>query len=68
MEFTVVVTREEGVYNVSVPSLPGCHTWGKTKQAALKNAKEAIELYIESLTAAGEPIPAEESLHRVRVE
>jgi predicted RNase H-like HicB family nuclease len=30
-----------------VPSLPGCITEGDTKEEALKNIKEAIELYLE---------------------
>lgn len=67
MEFTIVLTYEEDVYNVSVPALPGCFTWGKTKRTALKNAKEAIQLYLESLAAAGEPVPVEEGLHRIKV-
>ena len=67
MEFTVVLTCEEGVYNASVPALPGCFTWGNTKKHALKNAREAIELYLESLAAAGEPVPVEEGIHRVKV-
>ena len=50
---------EEGGYFVRVPALPGCHTQGETLKEAEKNAKEAIELYIESLTAHNEPIPQE---------
>lgn len=29
------------------PQLPGCHTFGATKQEALKNLKEAVLLYLE---------------------
>ena len=50
---------EEGGYVVRVPALPGCHTQGETLEEAEKNAKEAIELYIESLSAHNEPIPEE---------
>ncbi len=38
---------EEGGYTVYVPSLPGCISEGDTKEEALSNIKEAIELYIE---------------------
>ena len=38
---------EEGGYTVIVPSLPGCISEGETKEEALKNIKEAIELYLE---------------------
>lgn len=60
MKYTVVLRRdEEGNWLASVPALVGCHTWGKTKEEALKNAREAIEGCIESLTASGHPIPQE---------
>lgn len=42
--------QEEGGYTVYVPSLPGCISEGETKQEALKNIKEAIELYLEADT------------------
>ena len=38
---------EEGGYTVIVPSLPGCISEGDTKEEALKNIREAIELYLE---------------------
>ena len=50
MKFKVVIERgEDGYYVVTVPSLPGCISQGKTKEEALKNIKEAIELYLEVL-------------------
>lgn len=39
----------EGGYTVIVPSLPGCVTYGETIEEAIEMAKEAIELYIESM-------------------
>ncbi|MCD6494396.1 MAG: type II toxin-antitoxin system HicB family antitoxin [Archaeoglobaceae archaeon] len=50
----------EGGYTVIVPSLPGCITYGETIEEAIEMAKEAIELYIESLREHGEEIPTEE--------
>lgn len=48
MKLTVVLEpQEEGGYTVYVPSLPGCISQGDTKQEALRNIKEAIELYLE---------------------
>jgi len=38
---------EEGGYTVIVPSLPGCISEGETKEDAIKNIKEAIDLYLE---------------------
>lgn len=47
----------EGGYTVTVPSLPGCISYGETKEEALAMAKEAIELHIEGLIAEGLPVP-----------
>jgi predicted RNase H-like HicB family nuclease len=60
MKYAVVISRdpEEGVYNVDVPSLPGCHTWGKTRREAVRNAKDAILTYVDAMKAAGKPLPA----------
>ena len=33
-----------------VPALPGCHTQGDTLAEVMENAKEAINLYWETLT------------------
>jgi len=49
----------EGGYVAFVPALPGCHTQGETLEETERNVKEAIALYLESLTAHGESIPEE---------
>jgi len=38
---------EDGGYIAKVPSLPGCLSEGETKKEAIKNIREAIELYLE---------------------
>ncbi len=43
----VLEPQKEGGYTVYVPSLPGCISQGETKEEALKNIREAIELYLE---------------------
>ena len=48
---------EDGYFVVEVPSLPGCISQGKTRDEALTNIEEAIDLYIESLESRGESIP-----------
>jgi antitoxin HicB len=47
----------EGGFTVIVPSLPGCITFGSNLSEAKEMAKEAIELYLESLLANNENIP-----------
>ncbi len=43
----VLEEQEEGGFTAFVPSLPGCVSQGETKEEALNNVKEAIELYLE---------------------
>ena len=38
---------EDGYFVASVPSLKGCWSQGKTREEALANIREAIELYLE---------------------
>ena len=63
MEYTVLLHRDKayGGYWVEVPALPGCASQGKTKNAALKNIKEAIELHVEVMKEDGAEIPVEQS-------
>ncbi|MFO0794352.1 MAG: type II toxin-antitoxin system HicB family antitoxin [Candidatus Brocadiaceae bacterium] len=61
LNYRILLRKEpEGGYTVIIPSLPGCITYGDTIDDAIKMAKEAIELYIESLKTHGEEIPTEE--------
>ena len=46
-------------YHAYCPALKGCHTWGHTHSEALSNLREAVELFVEDLMEAGEPIPAD---------
>ncbi|NVM54001.1 MAG: type II toxin-antitoxin system HicB family antitoxin [Candidatus Helarchaeota archaeon] len=60
--YRILLRKEpEGGYTVIVPSLPGCVTYGENIEDAIEMAKEAIELYLESLKAHGEAIPTEEN-------
>ena len=61
LKYTIVLTKEpRGSYSVSVPALPGCFTWGSTREEAVTNAKEAIQAYLESCALAGDPLPTED--------
>ena len=53
---------EAGGYVVSCPSLPGCHSQGETREAALKNIQDAIEGYLASLKKHNLPLPIEEEV------
>ena len=59
MRFTVVLEQEsdEG-FVASVPALPGCVSQGDTREEALRNIREAIELYLEDCRESGDPMCA----------
>ncbi|MEI8319288.1 MAG: type II toxin-antitoxin system HicB family antitoxin [Planctomycetia bacterium] len=69
MRFTVVLEQEpdEG-FVASVPALPGCVSQGDTREEALRNIREAIELYLEDCRESGDPIPSESGREFVEIE
>ena len=51
MELKIILEeQDEGGYTVYVPALPGCISQGNTLEEAIKNIKEAVELYLEADT------------------
>jgi antitoxin HicB len=60
--YTLLLEREPdgSAYNVSVPALPGCVTFGATVDEALEHARDAIEGYLLVLEEDGETAPIEE--------
>jgi len=61
LSYRILLRKEpEGGYTVTVPSLPGCITYGKSIEEATEMIKEAIELYLESLKSHHEEIPNDE--------
>jgi len=68
MKYTVILQREnDGAYVATVPALPGCVSQGDSRADALRNIEETIELYLEDVKAAGEPIPVEDGREYVEV-
>jgi len=58
MKYRIIIEQdEEGTFVAECPSLPGCVSQGKNRDEALKNIKDAIRGYIESLKKHNEPIP-----------
>jgi predicted RNase H-like HicB family nuclease len=47
----VLEPSDDGGYTVTVPALPGCASEGDSKEDALRNIREAIQLYLEDVPA-----------------
>jgi len=58
----VLEPSEEGGFTVFVPGLPGCISEGDSKEEALANIKEAIELYLEPVDDDLATVPGAEVL------
>ncbi|MBZ5563974.1 MAG: type II toxin-antitoxin system HicB family antitoxin [Acidobacteriia bacterium] len=56
-EIIIYWSNEDRVFIAEVPQLPGCMAHGDTQQAALANANEAIQLWIDTATEFGDPVP-----------
>ncbi len=56
------IPAPEGGYVVEVPSLPGCLTQGETFEEAEENIQDAIQAYVASLVAHGDPVPTQDAV------
>jgi antitoxin HicB len=57
--YSLVVQEQEGGYLAYFPALSGCSTWGSSYEEAVRNAAEALAVYLESLGVLGKPLPQE---------
>ena len=65
MKYMVVIEEGETSFGAHVPDLPGCFAAGETREEVLELIKGAIELHIEGLIEAGEPVPPPSSASEV---
>ena len=57
-EIIIYWSNEDQVFVAEVPELPGCMAHGNSPESALANAKEAIQLWMDTAKEFGDPIPA----------
>jgi len=69
MKYTVIIEQgHESGYVVYAPALRGCVSQGKTREEALRNIKEAMEVYVEALVEDGLTVPTEVGKDTVELE
>ncbi len=69
MRYTILIEKgRESGYVAKCPALRGCVSQGATKEEALRNIKEAMAAYIETLLEDGLPLPVEEGTEVVELE
>ncbi len=59
MRQVFIYPGEDGYWVAECPSLPGCISQGKTRENAVNNIREAIELYVSVLEEDHLPVPKE---------
>ena len=66
----VVIAIEPGdkkhAFGVAVPDLPGCFSAGDTLDEAIANAREAVELWLETVIDDGLPVPEPQPLSKLQ--
>jgi predicted RNase H-like HicB family nuclease len=63
-----LIPEDDGRWTAEVPALPGCATWGSTRDQAIERITEAIELYLEVLIEEGKQVPDDDREDYARVD
>ena len=56
-EVIIYWSEEDQAFIAEVPELPGCAAHGSSQETALANAKEAIQLWLDTAREYGDSIP-----------
>jgi antitoxin HicB len=57
--------EEDGRWSAWIEALPGCATWGYSREEALEALKDAAQAYLEVLSEKGQAIPADQRVQIV---
>jgi len=70
MKFTIAIEAgtKTNAFGVAVPDLPGCYSAGDTVEEAFDRAREAIELFCETLAEDGADIPQPKPMSELRAD
>ena len=56
-EIIIYWSDDDKAFVAEVPELPGCMAHGESHEAALANAKDAIQFWIDTAGEFGDPVP-----------
>jgi len=57
-EIIIYWSEDDQAFVAEVPELPGCLSHGTSHEDALRNAKDAMALWVETAKQDGDPVPA----------
>ena len=56
-EIILYWSNEDHAFVAEAPELPGCMAHGESQETALKRINEAMQLWIDTASECGDPIP-----------
>ncbi len=56
-EIILYWSNEDGLFIAEVPELPGCMAHGATREEALSQVSEAMQLWIDTARECGDSVP-----------
>ena len=62
VKYLIIIEKAKNNFSAYSPDLPGCIATGKTKAAAEKNMRKAIEMHIRGLRRDNQPLPEPRSI------
>ena len=68
MHIVAIVHRENGIFGITFPDLPGCVSVGETLDELLQNGREALDLHLEGMLEDGEAVPTVRSIDQLRAD
>ncbi|HEY9086321.1 MAG TPA: type II toxin-antitoxin system HicB family antitoxin [Candidatus Tyrphobacter sp.] len=57
MNYVAILEHNADGWSAYVLDLPGCTSWGETREAVIRNIRDAIESHIGVLRERGETVP-----------
>lgn len=68
VSYPAIVHREDGIYWLEFPDLPGCQTYGETMNQTMEAAMEALAGYLLVLLEEKREIPQVSDIQQLKVE
>ena len=56
-EIVIYWSNDDGAFVAEAPELPGCMAHGGTREAALENIDQAVDLWLETAKEFGDEVP-----------
>ena len=67
MQLKIIIEPDEDVFMAYCPQLPGCVSYGRDHDEALKNIKEAIALYLRPIPQVFEQLPTSAEVLEIEI-